>query len=82
MFRLLQRCLAPVTTTHNAIMHRLCKVQNSFRNVVSSTKLYVNPTLCRRLGVAIYGNGQFAYQKAESRFDNYPIRAIIRDERF
>ena len=43
-------------------------------------KLYVNPTTSRRLGVGGFYNGEFAYQKAESRFDIYPIRAIIRDE--
>ena len=44
--------------------------------------MYDNPTLCQRLGVGKAREVQFAYQKAESRFDNYSIRAIIRDERF
>ena len=42
-------------------------------------KLYVTPTTSRRLGVDVFYNGEFAYQRVESRFDIYPIRAIIRD---
>jgi len=48
--------------------------------LISSIKLYVHPTLSQRLGVVSRYHWEFAYQKANSRFDNYPIRAIIRDE--
>ena len=57
-------------------------VNNTFGDAIYSIKMYDNPTLCQRLGVGKAREVQFAYQKAESRFDNYSIRAIIRDERF
>ncbi|MCE7990065.1 MAG: hypothetical protein DYG89_53655 [Caldilinea sp. CFX5] len=82
MTRLLQQYLAHVATAHNAFVETLYTVQNNFWDAIFQIKSYANPTLYRRLDVAIYGNEQFAYQKAESRFDNYPIRAIIRDDRF
>lgn len=41
---------------------------------------YVTPTLSQRLGVGGCYRAEFAYQKVNSRFDIYPIRAIIRDE--
>lgn len=79
MTRLLQQYFADIKTAHKVFFGM---VQNGFWRTVFQIKLYANPTLYRRLGVALYGNRQFAYQKAESRFDNYPVRAIIRDERF
>ena len=56
-----------------ALFYTLCYV-------LFQRKLYVTPTTSQRLGVGGFYNGEFAYQKAESRFDIYPIRAIIRDE--
>jgi hypothetical protein len=82
MIRLLQQCLMPVNRAYNAFSYTLYMVQKGVGYTIFQIKLYANPTLYQRLDVAIYGNGQFACQKAESRFDNYPIRAIIRDERF
>jgi hypothetical protein len=79
MTRLLQQCLVTTNAAHKAFF---CMVQNGIWVAIFQIKLYANPTLCRRLGVDLYGNGQFAYQKAESRFDNYLVRAIIRDGRF
>lgn len=79
MTRLLQQYLADVDTAHKGFFWMM---QNGFWHVVFQIKLYANPTLCRRLGVDLYGSREFAYQKAKSRFDNYPVRAIIRDERF
>lgn len=43
-------------------------------------KLYVRPTYNQRLRVESSYKVEFAYQKAEVGFDNYSIRAIIRDE--
>lgn len=79
MPRLIQQSLIQLDTARKVF---LFVVQNGFWRAIFPIELYANPTLCRRLGVDLYGNRQFAYQKAESRFDNYPVRAIIRDERF
>lgn len=81
MIKLLQQLLVYIETARNAFVSTLYTAQNQFRHAIFQIKSYANPTLYQRLGVAIGGNGQFAYQKAESRFDNYPVRAIIRDDR-
>lgn len=62
------------------VKERLATLSYTFWYSIFQIKLYVTPTLSQRLGVGGLYNGKFAYQKANSRFDIYPIRAIIRDE--
>jgi hypothetical protein len=78
MTRVLQQYFSEINTAHKAFFGM---VQNGLWDAVFQIKLYANPTLYRRLGVDLYGNREIAYQKAESRFDNYSVRAIIRDEK-
>ena len=55
-----------------------CKLPSYF----SSIKLYVYPTPNQRFGFVVPFHPEFAYQRVTSGFDNFSIRAIIRDEDF
>ena len=59
-------------------MALFCKLQSCF----SSIKLYVHPTPNQRFGFVIPFYPEFVYQRVASGFDNFSIRAIIRDEDF
>jgi hypothetical protein len=79
MIRLLQQFF---TSSDYFFKETLYRTIDAFWHTNFQIKLYVTPTLFQRLGVDSSDEVQFAYQKAESRFDNYSIRAIIRDDRF
>ena len=77
MLKFVQRSF---TGKASLLTERVTTLFYTFWYAVFQIKLYVTPTTSRRLGVGGFYNREFAYQKAESRFDIYPIRAIIRDE--
>jgi hypothetical protein len=77
MIGLIQQFLAKnssrINTTMLGLFHTLCQC-------VFQINLYVYPTSSQRIGNNRVDSLEFAYQKAELRFDNYSIRAIIRDK--
>lgn len=58
----------------------LAMLSYTFQRFLCQLEMYVHPTVSQRLdGVGVF-KPEFAYQKVDSRFDIYSIRAIIRDD--